>query len=120
MIRKVLRVLLAIVLFVVTAFFSAVLTVKAMESYVWRTSHSERRLWFDRDLRRGERIGPDDVGTVWAPVDTPATIPLGRLECLADRHVLADVSRGDLVQPMLVEGAVECLRRERPDEGSRD
>ncbi|HEY3449232.1 MAG TPA: hypothetical protein VGK67_22950 [Myxococcales bacterium] len=120
MIRKALRVLAATVLFVLAAGFAAVLTVKGMQSYVWRTSHRERRLRFDRDLARGERIAPDDLTVDWLPVETPTTVPVWRTECVAERHVLADVSRGDLVQPMLVESAVECLRRERPDDWSRD
>ena len=120
MFRKSLRVLAAVVLFAFSAAMAAALTVKGMRSYFWRTSHLERRLRFGRDLARGERIGPSDLSVEWLPGETPATVPVWRAECVAERHVLANVSRGDLVQPMVVEDAVECLRRERPDEWSRD
>ena len=62
----------------------------------------------------------DDLATDWLPADTPATVPTWRPECVAEQRVLADVVKGDLVQPLLVEGALECLRRERPDDWSRD
>ncbi len=120
MIRKALRILAAIVLFALSAGLSAALTVKAMQSYVWRSAHRERRLRFDRDLPRGARIAPGDLTVDWLPVETPATVSAWRADCVAERHVVVDVARGDLVQPMLVEGALECLRRERPDDWSRD
>ncbi|MGC4122311.1 MAG: hypothetical protein QM765_48565 [Myxococcales bacterium] len=120
MFRKALRILVAIVLFVVSAGGSAALTVKGLKSFLRRTAHREQRLRFDRDIARGGRIDPESLTSEWLPVESPATIPTWRAECVAERRVLADVVRGDLVQPMLVEGAVECLQSERPDDWSRD
>ena len=120
MIRKVLRVIAAVVLFVVSASIAAGLTAKAMNSYFWRGAHRERRFRFDRPLARGERIARDDLSVVWLPRETPPTVPVWRTECVVEQRLLADVAAGDLVQPMVVESADECLRRDRPEEWSRD
>lgn len=122
MIRKAVRVVVSIVLFLVALVASTALVVavgnRVHARYV--RTHSGWRMVFQEPVKAGEEIPLSAVTWRRYLTGTPEPIHWTRTDCVIGRRLAGDVAAGDLVMPSLVEGAGACIQVERPDESTQD